>query len=178
VALVGPPVLLASFVRSRPDRPLPASLRDRVVVMSAGGWKTPNGPPTTPDGFRRDVVEGLGLGGERQVRDAFSQVELNTVLAECDQHRKHVPPWLHVTVRHPGTLERLPNGEPGLLSYLDPTASSFPCFVIADDLGTVEDDGCSCGRKGRVLRILRRIEREESWGCALKLAETPEVDHT
>ncbi len=165
--VIGPPSLVmrvAGAALKRGGVPL-ASL----TVVTAGGWKRDDGKRTERAELSDMVVRAFGMDDDRQVRDAFNQVELNTVMIECACHRKHVPPWLHVITRSLSTLAPVAEGEPGLLSYLDPSAASYPCFIVADDLGTVHNGPCDCGWPGRTLTVMRRLERSESWGCALKM---------
>src|SRR5262249_1300905 len=110
------------------------------------------------------------LGVERsRVRDVFNMVELNTVLFECEASRKHVPPWLHVSARRAADMSVAPAGEVGLLCYLDPTATSYPGFVLSDDLGHIDDAQCPCGRYGETISISRRLTTIEDRGCGLSL---------
>jgi long-chain-fatty-acid---luciferin-component ligase len=141
----------------------------RVVSVTAGGWKRRDGGSVDRETLTKTVIEAFGIEDPRDVRDTFNQVELNTVLFECERGKKHVPPWLHAFTRDARTFQRQPYGEVGVLSYLDPTALSYPAFIISDDLGLVESKGCACGRPGKTLFILRRVERNEHWGCALKM---------
>ncbi len=169
VMLIGPPALVLEVANAAPEHHGPAAGADQMMVVTAGGWKRHTGATLDRDQFTETVASRLGLAGAGQVRDAFNQVELNTVLVECGHRRKHVPPWLEIIVRDPMTLEPVGPGEPGLLSYLDPTADSYPCFLIADDFGSIDAGGCPCGWYGRTLTLSRRIKREEEWGCALKM---------
>jgi long-chain-fatty-acid---luciferin-component ligase len=165
--LAGPPTLVlavALAARQRGTVTMP-----QLAVVTAGGWKRDDERRVDRREFTEIVTRAFGLVDDRQVRDAFNQVELNSVMLECHCHRKHVPPWLHITARSLRTLEPLPYGAQGLLSYLDPSPSSYPCFIVADDLGTVREGPCECGWPGRTLEIERRLERSESWGCALKM---------
>jgi long-chain-fatty-acid---luciferin-component ligase len=92
------------------------------------------------------------------------------VIFECAHGRKHLPPWLYAAARHPRSLELLGDGEPGILSFLDPSAVSYPAFILSDDFGSVtRAASCSCGLRTDVLQIERRINRIESRGCALKM---------
>jgi long-chain-fatty-acid---luciferin-component ligase len=141
----------------------------RLVAITAGGWKRRSGPNVDRDAFSRVVVDAFGINDPRDVRDTFNQVELNSVVFECECAKKHVPPWLHVFTRDTRTLRRQPYGEVGLLAYLDPTAQSYPAFIISDDLGVIDNAGCACGRPGMTLSLVRRVERSEHWGCALKV---------
>lgn len=167
--LIGPPALVLEVAEAGRARRANAAPRADLHIVTAGGWKRHTGAVLDRAQFTDGIVDGLALAGPAQVRDAFNQVELNTVLLECSEQRKHVPPWLHVIVRDPWTFEPVGYGEPGLLSYLDPSASSYPCFIAADDFGVLDRVDCACGRSGRALTYLRRLSRPEEWGCALKM---------
>lgn len=173
IALIGAPFAIFDFCNyARSLSGCEAS--DRLTVMTAGGWKRRNGERFAPDGFRRFVQETWNLASDTQIRDAFNQVELNSVAFECEFHRKHLPPWLFAQVRSPYTLEPLEDGATGLLSYVDLSVTSYPCSILADDLGRVSGDACPCGRPGRLLSIERRVERGFARGCA----HTLEADFT
>jgi long-chain-fatty-acid---luciferin-component ligase len=168
VVVIGPPMLLLKLVAAVvPDFHPPAG--NRLTVVTAGGWKGDTGALLNRQFFLDSMIDGLGLPGPEHVRDAFNLVELNTVIMECRIGCKHVPPWLEVIVRDPRTLGPVADGEVGLLSYLDPSATSYPCFILTDDLGTLRPGPCRCGRSGRLLTLHRRIRRAEEWGCALKM---------
>lgn len=169
VIVIGPPALMLEVAEAaaatQPDRPVSSQL----FAVTAGGWKRGSGAVMDREEFTAALMDGLRLADRRQIRDAFNQVELNTVLLECDAQRKHVTPWLEVIVRDPRTLQPVAPGEPGLISYLDPSATSYPCFIIGDDVGTVNEGPCPCGWHGRTLELHRRVKRDEEWGCALKM---------
>jgi long-chain-fatty-acid---luciferin-component ligase len=168
VGLVGPPSLLlevAVAAAAAGGLRLPSD----SIVIAMGGWKRRQSGAVDRSAFDGTVAAALGLDPSR-VRDAFNMVELNTVIVECEHKRKHCPPWLYARARDPRTLRPLPSGVAGVLSFLDATATSYPGFVLSDDLGSVDQDvACPCGRRTDVLRILRRVRRTESRGCALKI---------
>lgn len=140
------------------------------LVITAGGWKRAVGSAIGRDELTGLAIKSFGLGDEGQVRDCFNMVELNTVLFECALRVKHIPPWLRVTARDPGTLALLPSGAEGVLAFLDALPTSYPGFVLSDDLGVVRQSySCGCGRTSDVLDIARRIETVEARGCALKM---------
>jgi len=145
---------------------------DRALVVTGGGWKRTEATRIDQRSFVQLAMASLGLTRDAQVRDVFNQVELNTALIQCAQGRKHVPPWVEVIVRDPASLAPLPPGQPGLLSFLDASARSFPCFIIGEDLGWVWPDRCGCGRAGQAVAIDRRIEGATHQGCSLKLLES------
>jgi long-chain-fatty-acid---luciferin-component ligase len=168
VGIVGPPALVLELARTAAARRSRVE-GDRLTIVTAGGWKRATGDEIDRDTFEERVGEAFAVPDRRQLRDVFNQVELNTVLFECEAHRKHLPPWLHVTVREPRHLTPVGENTYGIMSYLDASATSFPCFVIANDVGMLENGQCDCGRVGRIIQILRRIRNDESWGCALKM---------
>lgn len=163
-----PPLILDAAVRLLEDEPLETSPCRHLVTI--GGWKRREGEMVDREEFHELVRRAFGLVDRRQFRDAYNMVELNTAIVECAAHRKHCPPWVHVSALDPRTLEPVPDGRPGLLSFLDPTPRSFPGFIISDDFGTLErHQACECGIVGDVLTVERRVNRLESRGCALKM---------
>lgn len=169
--LIGPPVLVMELAVRVKERCGGIDLgADDGMVITAGGWKRFTGQAVP----RRELIELLAgvfeLDGADRVRDCFNMVELNTVVSSCAERRMHVPPWLRVTARDPADLRVLGDGESGLLGFVDPLPTSYPGFVLSDDLGSVcYGVDCPCGRRSDVLRIERRLSRVESRGCALKL---------
>jgi len=173
VLLVGPPPLILDLARPAAKK-RKLRLGGAAQVVTIGGWKRRGGEAVDRATFRRVVVESLGLADESQVRDTYNMVELNTVLFECSGGSLHVPPWLAASARDPRTLDPLPTGAGGLLSFLDPTAVSYPCFLLSDDFGVVHAEvDCPCGIRGDTLEVHRRVTRVESRGCALKLDVEP-----
>lgn len=168
--LVGPPALFAAVAAEAESSGAGIRLAETgAFAVTAGGWKRHDGEAIEPAALASRVSASLGLSGPDRVRDAFNMVELNTVLFECEHHRKHVPPWLHVTARDPGTLDALPSGQAGVLAWLDPTAVSYPAFLLSDDFGLLDESACACGRGGESVSIIRRVRKVESRGCALKI---------
>lgn len=167
--IIGPPSLLWDFLEwlSQQGRSLDLAARSGFV-LTAGGWKLRIDESVDRDTFNRRARDQLGLPAER-LRDVFNMVELNTVIFECEMQRKHVPPWLHVSARRSSDLEAVSEGESGILAYLDPTALSYPAFILSDDLGSVTQQPCACGRRGVVMTIDRRLRSIEERGCGLRM---------
>jgi long-chain-fatty-acid---luciferin-component ligase len=138
----------------------------RLVVVTVGGWKSKQQRALSPVALRSRVSELLGVD-ERDIRDGYGMVELNSVLIECAEHRKHVPPWLEVVALSPRQFEPVPGGTEGLLAFFDPTATSFPGFVLSEDAGVRHDTPCPCGVAGPTLTGVRRLALVEARGCAL-----------
>lgn len=167
--IVGPPGLLLDLLQSMEDRKMKLELgANDPYVLTAGGWKRAQGRAVSRAELNSVAEATLGVPGER-VRDLLNMVELNSVIFECERQRKHVPPWLTVTVRSPRDLSLAGPGETGILAFIDPSAVSYPAFVLSDDLGKVYENPCPCGRSGRVVELTRRLNRVEERGCALKM---------
>jgi long-chain-fatty-acid---luciferin-component ligase len=165
--VIAPPSLLLNFLLWLDKRGCSLELA-HGFVLTAGGWKRSERDAIARSDIEQLVTTILAIPPERQ-RDIFNMVELNTVIFECEVHTKHVPPWLTVLARDPETLAPLPSGETGVIAFLDPTALSYPAFVLTDDLGAVATDGCPCGRVGDALVLDRRLSSVEERGCGLKM---------
>jgi long-chain-fatty-acid---luciferin-component ligase len=140
------------------------------LIVTAGGWKRYSGQAIPrPEFEERLGQQFVGLTPGR-FRDCFNMVELNTILVECEHQVKHIPPWLRILTLDPRTLTPVAGEEAGLLAFLDPTATSYPGFVLTDDFARLTPEGtCPCGRSGPGLELVRRVSRVESRGCALKI---------
>jgi long-chain-fatty-acid---luciferin-component ligase len=168
--LVGPPFLFVELAAAARELGLRVNLAEREgMIITAGGWKRHQGQALSRESLDELVVTGLGVA-RTHIRDTFNMVELNSVLFECEAGAKHVPPWLFATARDATSLSPLAPGAEGLLAYCDPLATSYPCFILTDDVGRVSaDQRCACGRFGNSITISRRVARVEARGCALKL---------
>lgn len=169
--VVGPPFHVLDLCEHMQRRGVELQAGEGATILTAGGWKRFGGRAIPKQEFRAVVARQFGLRGEAQVRDVFNQVELNTVLFECEAHEKHVPPWVHVAARDPETLQPVPDGEEGMLSYLDASCSAYPCFIVTEDVGVVRRGRCACGREGTRVDVLRRLESRAAKGCALKMGQ-------
>jgi long-chain-fatty-acid---luciferin-component ligase len=167
--VVGPPFFVLELADHASSQNVRLDHEDRVMVVTAGGWKRYGGREDARDEVSRRVAAAFAISNPGAIRDAFNQVELNTVLVECDAHWKHVPPWVYACTRDPRTLAPTPSGSRGLLSYLDASATSYPCFIVADDIGVVREGRCECGRDAVTLRLERRVAGSGARGCALSM---------
>ncbi|MHB8269522.1 LuxE/PaaK family acyltransferase [Bradyrhizobium sp.] len=168
VGLIGAPFAVLECAENFAQRSV-EKLGAEIHVVTGGGWKRLSGAALSPPAFREQICGLLRLATESQVRDAFNQVELNSVIFECAAHRKHVPPWVTAFTRDPQTLEPLPDAAPGLFSFVDASAESYPCIIVSDDLGTIRRGPCTCGRDAVTLEFIRRVERGGRQGCAFEL---------
>lgn len=167
--IVGPPFRILDICEKIKNIKNFPPLTPRSFVISAGGWKSKQNKAINKIDFINIVSDAFQTKDHSQIRDCFNMVELNTIILECEHHHKHIPPWLSIQARDPKTNSLLKNGESGILAFLDATAVSYPCFILSEDIGTVSDLTCRCGRSGKVVNIERRMSRIEARGCALKM---------
>jgi long-chain-fatty-acid---luciferin-component ligase len=167
--IVGPPLLIVDFCRWLESSGTHLDLSGcDALVFTAGGWKSHIADAIDRTELTELVRKTLGVSPQ-VVRDVYNMVELNSLVFECELKQKHVPPWLEVIVRNPSDMTRMPPGEEGVLTYLDPTPTSYPGFIFSDDLGHVSAEPCACGRVGKTLSLSRRLAKVEERGCALKM---------
>ena len=168
--IVGPPHLIlsmAEYIHKNRIR-MDFSANDNYII-TAGGWKRHVHLMIDRKQFNEQVRKAFGMSNTYGIRDCLNLVELNSVIFECEQQCKHLPPWLLVRILDPDTLQEVKDGEEGLIAYLDPMAQSYPGFVLSDDFGYINPLPCKCGSSGRLLNITRRVARVEDRGCALKM---------
>ncbi|NKI19619.1 hypothetical protein HCU74_19610 [Spongiibacter sp. KMU-166] len=169
VGIIGPPFAFLQLCKFAHQNNIVIKGLDRITTVTGGGWKRLSGDMIPQVQFREMICHYLGLNSVSQVRDAFNQVELNTLIIECEHHRKHVPPWLYVQTLSPSDLQPLGDNQLGLLGYIDSSCDSYPGIIISDDIGIVSRGRCDCGRYGVFMEIVRRVERGFQGGCALAL---------
>jgi long-chain-fatty-acid---luciferin-component ligase len=158
---------LAKWIESTGQRI--ETLTELSGVSSGGGFKTHTGESISRQQYNAVVSQAFGVD-EKNIRDAYGMTELNAFAMECEHHMKHLPPWIHVSIRNPSNFdEELPAGEEGLPVFLDPLAHSYPGFIIADDIAKLalgSNEMCSCGKPGIAFSTdVRRAEGAEEKGC-------------
>lgn len=173
VVLLGAPIMLLHLAEYMEEAGERFDDCDDIWVITAGGWKRFSGTSISPPELFGRLEQRFSGLKQSNFRDFFNMVELNLVIPECESGVKHAPPWLHLLVLSPETLQPVPNGEEGLLAFIDPTPTSYPGFILTDDFARISLDGeCGCGRSGQGIEFVRRVNRGESRGCALKMDRT------
>ncbi|PKM93597.1 MAG: hypothetical protein CVU84_14600 [Firmicutes bacterium HGW-Firmicutes-1] len=170
IVIIGAPIMFIELMKHMEDHDIKIDKCKSIMFITAGGWKRASGQAISKKEFCEQLKKYFIGMSEENSRDIFNMVELNTIFCECNKKIKHSPPWVKIYIIDPFTLELVKDGEVGLIAYLDPTAVSFPCFILTDDVGKISLNGqCECGRTGQGLEIIRRVESKESRGCALKI---------
>ncbi|MBD3350215.1 MAG: hypothetical protein GF364_01890 [Candidatus Lokiarchaeota archaeon] len=150
----------------------PFNVGENTKIAVGGGWKSFTGEKVEPEKFRKDLSKILGIP-ITSIIDGYQFTETDVVIAECKHFNKHIPPWADVIVRDVDTLEPVEDGEKGLLNIINPAAHSYAgVSILQDDMvRVVMEDGCECGRKGKVIEILGRAKGAEAKGCGAQIAE-------
>jgi hypothetical protein len=146
-------------------------LREGSVVALGGGWKSFEGERIDHSDLRALIEAALGVPGER-VLEAYAMVELNSPLMRCRAGRYHVPPLLEPCL-FDEALRPLPPGADmvGTFGFMDPTATTYPSFVVTGDEVRLVRAECPCGVVGpSLVGEVRRALGHEARGCGGILA--------
>jgi Acyl-protein synthetase, LuxE len=141
------------------------------VVTLGGGWKSFEGDRVERAVLAATIEDALGVGTGR-VMEAYSMVELNSPLMCCEAERFHVPPLLEPLVYDEALVPRAPGPDvTGVFGFLDPTATSYPGFVVTGDEVRLVREPCPCGLVGpAIVGEVRRAPGREVRGCGGVLA--------
>lgn len=169
--VIGPPFLTKEFCERVISQSSPIDFsKNNGMVVTAGGWKRYDGKILNREDFFTLTNKALRIKSRSNVRDFFNMVELNTVIFECRNHKKHVPNWIRITARDPGSMAINPSGEEGVLCFCDALPTSYPGFLLSGDFGYVKyEHRCECGITSDVFDVTRRIKSIEARSCALKM---------
>jgi acyl-protein synthetase LuxE len=146
-------------------------LRPGSVVTLGGGWKSFEDERIDRPALLAMIEAALGVPPARAL-EAYAMVELNTPLMRCEAERYHVPPILEPWV-FDEALQPVPAEDDvtGIVGFMDPTATSYPAFVVTGDEGRLLRERCPCGLVGPALvGEIRRAAGREVRGCGGILA--------
>ncbi|PCS22641.1 long-chain fatty acid--CoA ligase [Candidatus Enterovibrio escicola] len=168
--LIGPPYFISLLCNYMKKNEINYDGGDSIYIITGGGWKKNEKDSLERSDFNNLLVDTFQLNCTSQIRDTFNQVELNTCFFEDEYQRKHVPPWVYARALDPRTLQPVANGQEGLMSYIDASSTSYPAFLITDDIGIVreiDDD-----YPGITIEIVRRVNTLGQKGCALSMSQS------
>jgi len=167
--IIGPPFLIDRLLRHLEAEDLRLPLDAESFVITIGGWKRFTGEYIGRDQLHEKIERYLGLAPAR-VRDMYGMGEANMLAIECEHHHKHIPPWVHASIRSldDHSKEAAPQEE-GVIALLDPTSRSYPGFLLSEDVGSIPAERCACGREGPIVLVHRRVEGTEYGCCAVSL---------
>ena len=147
------------------------ALREGSVVTLGGGWKSFEGQRVDRPALCALIEAALGVPAAR-VLEAYAMVELNTPLMRCGDGRYHVPPILEPYLFDEALLPLAAGADvTGTFGFMDPTATSYPSFLVTGDEVRLMREACPCGLVGpTLLGEVRRAPGHEVRGCGGILA--------
>jgi long-chain-fatty-acid---luciferin-component ligase len=167
--IIGPPFLVRRFLRFLELEGINVFLDPYSMVITLGGWKRYPGEAVSAEDFRDECHHRLGVSREN-VRDMYGLIESDLLAVECHLHRKHVPPWCYVSIRDVHDISReVAPGQAGMIAVLDALNTSYPGFLLTDDVGEVETGTCACGRTGQVITFRHRRQGGELGRSAVSI---------
>lgn len=167
--IFGPPFLVDRFLDHLQRNGVDLKLDQDSLVVMPGGWKRYNGATIDERRFRTKVADILGVEPSG-IRDMYGMIESDLLAIECEHHRKHVPQWCHVSVRDLQDPNReAVRGMHGVIAILDGLNTSYPAFILTEDVGVVTEGACECGRRGQMVSFSRRLQGAEVGCCAVNI---------
>jgi long-chain-fatty-acid---luciferin-component ligase len=171
--LFGPPFVYKEIAEYLIKKGNKLKLEERSKAFMSGGWKRVKGEVRREE-LDKLISEAFGVH-EENIRDGLGLTDIFSWLLECSYHKKHVPPWMHISARNPRDLrEEVGTGEEGILAFLTSAITSYPSFIISGDIGVVTisyKEKCKCGRIGPTIEHRRRATGMAARGCALVIEE-------
>ena len=137
-----------------------------AILVHGGGWKKLASEAVTPAAFRAALRE---VCGDLDVADYYGMVEqTGCIYAECEYGHLHASIYSDVIIRRYADFSPCSIGEKGFIQLLSSLPHSYPGHsILTEDEGIIEgEDDCPCGRKGKYIRILGRVEQAEIRGCS------------
>jgi len=148
VRFVGFPSHMYFLARALKENHIALKLNRRSIILLGGGWKQFSDEEIDRDSFHQLIKETLGID-QQHCYEFFSAVEHPLPYCKCENGHFHVPIYSRVLIREVKTLQPLPVGSLGLLSFVSPLVLSMPITsVITDDLAMLHPgEQCGCGIK-------------------------------
>lgn len=135
------------------------------ILIHGGGWKKMQESSVDNDHFKSSFRESFGL---TRVHNYYGMVEqVGSIYMECEEGYIHTPAYSDILIRDPYDWSIKENNETGVIELLSVLPVSYPGHaILSEDLGyIVDEEQCSCGRKGKRFRIIGRIPQSEPRGC-------------
>jgi long-chain-fatty-acid---luciferin-component ligase len=174
--IVGPPFLVHNLVQHIKRSGIRLELDRETRIINLGGWKRFTGESIPREEYNRECAEYFGIQPD-QIRDMYGLIEGNMVAIECSYHYKHVPPWVHFSVRELDDPRReIHDGRRGVLAIIDPTCLAYPAYILTEDMVHLDEtSSCPCGRNGQRVDFVARVEGSELGCCAVNLDKAMQV---
>ncbi len=135
-------------------------------LMTGGGWKKLTSSSVMQKEFQERMENAFGIV---HFLDHYGMVEqTGCIYAECECHHLHASIFSDVFVRRPNDFSLCDIGEEGIVQTISVLPHSYPGHsLLTEDKGVIlGEDDCDCGRKGKYIKILGRIQSAELRGCS------------
>ena len=171
VRFVGFPGFLFFLLRRLKEEKIKFCFHSSSRIILGGGWKQFSDERIDKAEFYALIKEYLGIPAQN-IKEFFSAVEHPIAYCSCENGHFHVPIYSRVIVRDVKTLQPLPYGEEGLLSFITPLLGSVPyTSVMTDDIAVLrKGENCGCGISSPYFEVLRRASDKIIRTCAADAA--------
>jgi hypothetical protein len=135
-------------------------------LMTGGGWKKLESLAVSRDEFKNCINQVCSI---THFIDHYAMVEqTGCIYAECEWGHLHASIYSDVIVRNYQDFSICPNGTKGIIQVVSVLPHSYPGHsLLTEDEGLIlGEDDCPCGRKGKYIQILGRMESAELRGCS------------
>ena len=172
VRFVGFPSHMFFLANALKENNIHLKLNRHSRILLGGGWKQFSNAEIDRETFFSLIHETLGIERDH-CHEFFSAVEHPLPYCKCENGHFHVPVYSRVIIRDVKTLEPLPNGSLGLLSFVSPLVLSMPITsVVTDDLAVLyEGERCDCGIKTPYFELQGRAGVSQIRTCTTDAAE-------
>ena len=132
-----------------------------AYLLTAGGWKKLVNLKISNEDFQK---MGQAVCGIKH----YVEEQTGCIYAACEYGHLHASIYSDVMIRRFRDFSPCKIGERGFIQLLSSLPHSYPGHsILTEDEGIIEgEDDCPCGRKGKYIRILGRVEQAEIRGCS------------
>ena len=170
--LYGPPYAYKDVAQELIKSGSTVKMGEKSKAFTTGGWKGRKNEMLTPRELNQMIDEAFGID-EGNIRDGLGLTDIFSIMLECKYHKKHIPPWMHVSARlESDNMEdikiMMPKNQQGIIAFLTSPIQSYPAFITTGDLGSLTtgfDEKCECGNIGPTVKYGGRSG--DPRGCAL-----------
>lgn len=174
VRFIGFPSYLYHMVTILREHGIKLKLHCASRIFLGGGWKQFSSEAIDPEVLQSLVQETLGIP-KSHIHEFFSAVEHPLPYLKCQYGHFHIPGYSRVIIRDVVTLEPVPPGNIGILSFVSPLVASMPLVSVAtDDLAVYyskHETPCPCGLDAHYFKWLSRAGVSQIKTCAADAAE-------
>lgn len=135
-------------------------------LLTAGGWKKLESQAVSREEFKRIGNE---ICGFCKYVDHYSMAEQSgCIYAECEHGNLHASIYSDVIIRRPADFSECDIGEKGIIQVISVLPHSYPGHsLLTEDEGIIlGEDDCPCGRKGKYIKVIGRVQNAEIRGCS------------